>query len=171
MERSFFPQTLGQGVWFQDDSSTLHLLCTLFLLLLDQFHFRSSGIRSQRLGTPDLESSTDTRICLCVFNVFHAFSFICYDNSIKQAPVSDPWFKRAAEGQRNEIACLRLHKWYSIALVFLSVIVTCYVKQGLFQTQNITSKIQDGKDKNVVLKMLILETFIKSRGIRAWCWR
>ena len=93
MESSFFPQTFGQGVWFQDDSSTLHLLCTLFLLLLDQFQFRSSDIRSQRLGTPDLESSTDTRICLYVFNVFHAFSFICYDNVIKQAPVSDPWFK------------------------------------------------------------------------------
>ena len=45
------------------------------------------------------------------------------------------------------------------------------MKQGLFHTQNITSKIQDGKDKNVGLKMLILEMFIKSRGIRAWCWR
>ena len=38
---------------FQEDSSTLHLLCTLFLLLLHQLHLRSSGIRSQRLGTPD----------------------------------------------------------------------------------------------------------------------
>ena len=45
------------------------------------------------------------------------------------------------------------------------------MKQGLFQTPNITSKIQDGKDKHVLLKMLILEMFIKSRGIRAWCWR
>ena len=31
------------------------LLCTLFLLLLHQLHLRLSGIRSQRLGTPDLE--------------------------------------------------------------------------------------------------------------------
>ena len=50
-----------------DDSSELHLLCTLFLLLeiifllflfllflllLHQLHHRSSGLRSQRLGTP-----------------------------------------------------------------------------------------------------------------------
>ena len=38
------------GGWFQDDSSTLYLLCTLFLLLLQKLHLRSSGIRSQRLG-------------------------------------------------------------------------------------------------------------------------
>ena len=35
----------------------LHLLCTLFLLLLHQVLLRSSGIRSQRLGTPILENS------------------------------------------------------------------------------------------------------------------
>ena len=45
------------GGCFQDDSSTLHLLCTLFLLLLHQFPLRSSGIRSQRLGTPALDIS------------------------------------------------------------------------------------------------------------------
>ena len=33
-----------------DDSSALHLLCTLFLLLLRQLHVTSSGIRSERLG-------------------------------------------------------------------------------------------------------------------------
>ena len=38
---------------YQDDSSTLYLLHSLFLLLLllHQLHFRSSGIRSWRLGT------------------------------------------------------------------------------------------------------------------------
>ena len=41
--------------WFQDDSSTLYLLCTSFLLLLCQLHLRSSGIRSWRLGTVALE--------------------------------------------------------------------------------------------------------------------
>ena len=40
--------------WFGDDSSVSHLLCTLFLLLLHQVHLRSSGIRFQRLETPDL---------------------------------------------------------------------------------------------------------------------
>ena len=44
----------GLGGWFQDGSSTIHLLCTLFLLLLHQLHLRSSGIRSWRLGTPAL---------------------------------------------------------------------------------------------------------------------
>ena len=47
---------LGLGGWFQeDDASTLHLLCTLFLLLLHQLHLRSSGVRSWRLGAPDLK--------------------------------------------------------------------------------------------------------------------
>ena len=45
------------GEWFQDDSSTLHLLCPLFLLLLHQLHLRSSGIRSWKLVTPVLERS------------------------------------------------------------------------------------------------------------------
>ena len=47
-----FPHELEKWGWFQDDSSALHLLCTLFLLLLHQLHLRSSGIRSWRLGTP-----------------------------------------------------------------------------------------------------------------------
>ena len=47
-----FSHELGKGAWFQDDSSALHLLFTLFLLLLHQLHLRSSGIRSRRLGTP-----------------------------------------------------------------------------------------------------------------------
>ena len=50
--KTIFPWTWGLE-WFQDDLSTLHLLCTLFLLILHQLHLRSSGIRSQRLGTPD----------------------------------------------------------------------------------------------------------------------
>ena len=46
---------VGERFW--DDSSALHLLCTLFLFLLHQFHLRSSGIRFQRLGTPALRHS------------------------------------------------------------------------------------------------------------------
>ena len=48
--KMIFPQTGFEGQ-FGHDSSALHLLCTLFLLLLPQLHLRSSGIRSQRLGT------------------------------------------------------------------------------------------------------------------------
>ena len=45
----------GERRWFGDDSNTLHLSCTLFLLLLlYPLHLRSSCIRSQRLGTPAL---------------------------------------------------------------------------------------------------------------------
>jgi len=51
VEDNFF-HGLSEGGWFGDDSSTLHLLCTLFLLLLHLLHLRSSGIRSWRLGTP-----------------------------------------------------------------------------------------------------------------------
>ena len=49
-----FPQTgvVVQMVW--DGSSALHLLCIEFLLLLHQLNLRSSGIRSQRVGTSDL---------------------------------------------------------------------------------------------------------------------
>ena len=60
MEESI-PTDLGEGgraEWFQDDSNALHLLCTLFLLLLYQLHLRSSGIRSWRLGNPALENET-----------------------------------------------------------------------------------------------------------------
>ena len=54
VEDNFFHKLGGRG-WFGDDSSTLHLLFTLLLLiLLHQLHLRSLGVRSQRLGTPDL---------------------------------------------------------------------------------------------------------------------
>ena len=46
------------GGWFWGDSNTSYLLCTLFQLLLSQLRPRSSGIGSQRLGTPALENWT-----------------------------------------------------------------------------------------------------------------
>ena len=48
-----FSMDQGEG-WFQGDTSTLDLLCILFLLLLHQLHLRSSG-RSQSLEAPDTE--------------------------------------------------------------------------------------------------------------------
>ena len=51
----FYPLGVGVGGWFRDDASAVPLWCTLFLLLLHQLHLRSSGIRSQRLGTPTLQ--------------------------------------------------------------------------------------------------------------------
>ena len=44
----------GWEGWFRDDSSTLHLLCTLFLLLLYQLHLRSSDFKSWRCRAPGL---------------------------------------------------------------------------------------------------------------------
>ena len=52
----------GWGGRFPNDSSSLHLLCTLFLLLSYHLHLRSSGIRSQRLGTLDLCTTTFWRV-------------------------------------------------------------------------------------------------------------
>ena len=43
--------------WFGKDSSAFCILGTSFLLVLHQLHLRSSGIRSQRLGTPTLRVS------------------------------------------------------------------------------------------------------------------
>ena len=54
--KTIFPWT-ESGQWFQDDSRALHVLCTLFLLLLHQFHLESSSISSQSLGVPDVEES------------------------------------------------------------------------------------------------------------------
>ena len=58
MEDSFSVDPGGWGC-FGDDLRALHVLCTLFLLLLHQLHLKSSGIRSQRLGTPALIPSLD----------------------------------------------------------------------------------------------------------------
>ena len=51
----------GRGQWFGDDSSTLHLLFTLFLLLLHHLHLRPEVIRSQRLVTPAISSVQSLR--------------------------------------------------------------------------------------------------------------
>ena len=53
LKDSFSTDLWDEG-WFRDDSRVLHLLCTLFLLVLHQLHLRASGIRSSRLGTPAL---------------------------------------------------------------------------------------------------------------------
>ena len=51
--KTIFPWTGVVRGWFPDDSSALQLWCTLFLL--HQLHLRSPGIRSRRLGSPDLK--------------------------------------------------------------------------------------------------------------------
>ena len=50
-----------EGGWFWDGSRVFHLLCTLFLLLLHQLHLRSSGIRSQSLGTAGVNGTVRGR--------------------------------------------------------------------------------------------------------------
>ena len=53
--KTTFPQMWWWEGWFGDYSRTLHVLCTLFLLLLHQLHLGPSGIRSQRLRTTAIE--------------------------------------------------------------------------------------------------------------------
>ena len=55
--KTVFPRSRGGVGMVRDDSSALHLLCTLFLLLLHELHIRSAGSRSWRLGTPALGQS------------------------------------------------------------------------------------------------------------------
>ena len=56
--RQFFHRPGEEVEWFGDDSSALHLLGSLFLLLLYRLHLTSSGIRSWKLGIPDLAEMT-----------------------------------------------------------------------------------------------------------------
>ena len=76
-----FPVDQGGGRgWFAGDSSTWHLLCVFFLLLLlHQLHLTSSGIRSQWLGTPGLRSPSVTcsYLCLKVPSSWHLSQFMC----------------------------------------------------------------------------------------------
>ena len=53
--KTIFPQMGVREGWFWNDSSTFHLLCMLFLWLSHQLFRISLGIRSRRLGTPDLQ--------------------------------------------------------------------------------------------------------------------
>ena len=59
--KTIFPR-MRSGGWFHDDSNALCLLCNVFLLLLHHLHLRSSGIRSWRLGTPEIENVWGTHI-------------------------------------------------------------------------------------------------------------
>ena len=66
-------------VW--GDSRTLHLLCTLFVLLLHLLHLRSSGMGSQMLRTPALELTSKSGFCFMFIpnlqGLFHNISIGC----------------------------------------------------------------------------------------------
>ena len=64
VEDIFSHRLSGGGGWSGDDSSTLHLLCALFLLLiLHQSYLQSSGIRSWRLETSALNHILSNLLC------------------------------------------------------------------------------------------------------------
>ena len=70
-ERFSMDHGVGWGEWSGDDSRALQLLRTVCLLLLHQLHLRSSGLRSQRLGTPALDHNPHhLRPSLCRCKVF-----------------------------------------------------------------------------------------------------
>ena len=62
--RQFFSRT-GEGMgWFQDVSSALHFLCTLFLIWCCCCSDRRCQSMGQRLGTPDLIPVIIIKICI-----------------------------------------------------------------------------------------------------------
>ena len=61
--KSTFPLTEGRAMvsgWFKN----VHSPYTSFQLLLHPLYLKSSGLRSQRLGTPALENSATKNVCL-----------------------------------------------------------------------------------------------------------
>ena len=77
--------------WFWVDSSALHLLCILFLLVLYQLHLRASGIRSRRLGPPALG---DGRL-----NKAQGVGVICLEPKRKKSVFRPPgsWFSALSQ--------------------------------------------------------------------------
>ena len=71
-----FSMDQGQGGWFGDDSSTLWLLCILFLLLLYQLHLRLSDIISWSLWTLAQEA-TWAQEAHCVLEAHLPTAFLC----------------------------------------------------------------------------------------------
>ena len=76
VEKQFFHRPVGGGAWYGVDSRALHLLCTLFPL---QLHLRSSGIRSQRLGTHVVAC---VRILLTHFHKAEWLLIVCTDHML-----------------------------------------------------------------------------------------
>ena len=86
---------MGDRGWFRDDSSTLHVLCTLFLLLLHQLHLRSSGLRSWMSGTPALTHSCEEKILSFIHFPFNAGLLGIFF-------VEDPMGQGARETERDD---------------------------------------------------------------------
>ena len=63
--RQFFHGPRVRG-WFQDDSSTWHLLCSLFLISCCHWSDRRHWSAAQRLGTPAVDNSKDRSSYTCV---------------------------------------------------------------------------------------------------------
>ena len=90
---------------------TLHLLCTLFLLLLHQLHLRSSGIRSWRLGTLDLRKWS-RNICRTQLSWTQGWNYS--NRGIRFRESGNSGFR--SRGQKNlvnelTVICLRSSHW------------------------------------------------------------
>ena len=70
--KTIFPWPGRWGQVVQDDSSPLHLLCTLFLVLLHQLQLILSGTRFQRLGTPVPQCFSNSKLFTYSW---HAYAF------------------------------------------------------------------------------------------------
>ena len=95
--------TDGHGGRFRDDSSILHLLCNLSLLLVHQFQLRSSGFRSRKLGSPGLEESFPRLISLsCSLIFFCRRRFLAQNLPLLGSPAFNPWIFKAWPGPSCE---------------------------------------------------------------------
>ena len=96
------------GGWFQDDSSALHVLCTLFLLLLHQFHLRSSGLKSRRLGTPVKLIHFGVQQKLIQLWVGEWVNVTVMSNCLWPHGLYSPW---SSPGQNTGVGSLSLLQW------------------------------------------------------------
>ena len=138
-----FPWTVGEG-WFGDDSNTLHLLCILFLLLLHQFHLRSSGIKSWKLGTPALGEKmflVSSRVLwLLTFREIMAMSLPCLPPWVHRSFFSVCEISLFLSFIRTLVVALRAHLDNSEYSPILSSLTLSHLQRASFQITFINSR-------------------------------
>ena len=91
--------SMDERRWFWDDSSALHLFCTLFLL--HQLHLRSAGINSWRLRTPVLDDSRET------WNGYHLLLMLPWRWRVMMVKKSLNTGGREGDGTPLQYSCLK----------------------------------------------------------------
>ena len=156
-----FPWTIGKG-WFGDDSNTLHLLCILFLLLLHQFHLRSSGIKSWKLGTPALGE----KMFLVSSRVLWLLTFL--EIMAISLPCLFPWVHRSFFSLcvrflfllliRTLVVALRAHLDNSEYSLILSSLTSSHLQRASFQITLLNSRDILGLHCQSKMKVLVVQS-------------